>query len=267
MRPTGAFFGVLAATIMLAAAASGVMAQGKYPNRPIRLLYFGRVLPYKGLDIMLEALPLIRSSRPNVELELWCSGEIGPCFSSAPSVRHTRTATIAAPINKNRKSIRPPPVPEGIGGGLMCGTCGCSGESGAERALHDGALVAIADAPRDAPKDDRVGRLERKILDYPIQVAVVLLIASLIGYGIGALQIRWFAELPTAEAIKVCLLGIVTGLVGALFAYLYLEWRLAPLLRHLEFEDASIATSSRRRDSSASPITISPKRLYGSDSR
>lgn len=88
--------------------------------------------------------------------------------------------------------------------------------------------------------------IERKILDYPLRVAVVLLIASLIGYGVGALQIRWFSQLPVAEAIKVCLLGLVTGLVGALFAYLYLEWRLAPLLRHLAFGDASAPTTGRR---------------------
>jgi two-component system NarL family sensor kinase len=88
--------------------------------------------------------------------------------------------------------------------------------------------------------------LERKILDYPIRVAFVLLIASLIGYGLGALQIRWFAELPISEAVKVCLLGVVTGLVGALFAYLYLEWRLAPVLRHLAFADSSPPTTGRR---------------------
>lgn len=88
--------------------------------------------------------------------------------------------------------------------------------------------------------------IERKILDYPLRVAVVLLITSLIGYGVGALQIRWFSQLPVAEAIKVCLLGLVTGLVGALFAYLYLEWRLAPLLRHLAFGDASAPTTGRR---------------------
>lgn len=88
--------------------------------------------------------------------------------------------------------------------------------------------------------------LERKILDYPLLVAIVLLITSLIGYGLGALQIRWFAELPVAEAIKVCLLGVVTGLVGSLFAYLYLEWQLAPVLRHLAFADPSAPTTGRR---------------------
>ena len=99
---------------------------------------------------------------------------------------------------------------------------------------------------REAASTAAMLALERKILDYPIRVAVVLLITSLIGYGLGALQIRWFAQLPFAEGVKVCLLGIVTGLVGALFAYLYLEWRLAPLLRHLAFEDASAPTTGRR---------------------
>ncbi len=99
--------------------------------------------------------------------------------------------------------------------------------------------------------------LERKILDYPLRVAVVLLISSLIGYGLGALQIRWFAELPVAEAVKVCLLGLVTGLVGALFAYLYLEWRLAPLLRHLAFADASAPSTGRRVPLSAKVFACS----------
>ena len=99
--------------------------------------------------------------------------------------------------------------------------------------------------------------IERKILDYPIRVAVVLLISSLIGYGVGALQIRWFAQLPVAEAIKVSLLGVVTGLVGALFAYLYLEWRLAPLLRHLPFADGSTPTTGRRIPLSAKVFACS----------
>ena len=47
-------------------------------GRPIRLLFFGRILPYKGLDMMLEALPLIRAQRPDVELEIWGSGDLAP---------------------------------------------------------------------------------------------------------------------------------------------------------------------------------------------
>ncbi len=111
-----------------------------------------------------------------------------------------------------------------------------------------------------APAHDAGGAilaLERKILDYPIRVAVVLLLASLIGYGMGALQIRWFAQLPVSEAIKICLLGVVTGLIGALFAYLYLEWRLAPLLRHLAFVDATAPATGRRVPLSAKVFACS----------
>jgi two-component system NarL family sensor kinase len=75
--------------------------------------------------------------------------------------------------------------------------------------------------------------LERTILDYPMRVAFVLLVTSLVGYGVGALQLRWFAQLPATEVLKICLLGLVTGLVGALFSFLYLEWLLAPLLRRM----------------------------------
>jgi glycosyltransferase involved in cell wall biosynthesis len=51
-------------------------------GRPIRLLFFGRILPYKGLEVMLEAMPLIRGERPDVELEIWGSGDIAPYRSA-----------------------------------------------------------------------------------------------------------------------------------------------------------------------------------------
>lgn len=88
--------------------------------------------------------------------------------------------------------------------------------------------------------------LERTILDYPARAAIVLLVTSLVGYGVGALQLRLFAQLPAGETLKVCLLGIVTGLVGALFAFLYLEWLLAPLLRRLSDVHAVTPTAGRR---------------------
>lgn len=47
-------------------------------HRPIRLLFYGRILPYKGLDILLKALPLIRSAYPHVQLEIWGAGNLGP---------------------------------------------------------------------------------------------------------------------------------------------------------------------------------------------
>lgn len=49
------------------------------PNdRPVRLLFFGRILEYKGLDLMLEALILLRCEFPNLRLEVWGTGDITP---------------------------------------------------------------------------------------------------------------------------------------------------------------------------------------------
>lgn len=47
-------------------------------DRPIRLLFFGRILPYKGLDMLIEAFAEIRKERPDVELEIWGSGDLNP---------------------------------------------------------------------------------------------------------------------------------------------------------------------------------------------
>jgi signal transduction histidine kinase len=85
--------------------------------------------------------------------------------------------------------------------------------------------------PDRAPAE--VAGLEAAILDFPIRVAWVFVVTSLVGYGVGALQLRVFAQIPTAEICKVGALGLVTGLIGGLFAYLYLEWLLAPLLRRI----------------------------------
>lgn len=45
-------------------------------QRPVRLLFFGRILDYKGLDIMLEALPFLRQKYPALELEIWGTGDL-----------------------------------------------------------------------------------------------------------------------------------------------------------------------------------------------
>jgi len=87
--------------------------------------------------------------------------------------------------------------------------------------------------------------LEGAILDYPARVASVLLITSLVGYGLGALQLRIFAQLPSVEAVKIALLGLVTGLVGALLAVLCLEWLLEPLVRRLGSVRAGVPPAGR----------------------
>jgi signal transduction histidine kinase len=103
--------------------------------------------------------------------------------------------------------------------------------------------VLVDDGGRDPV---RVAALEATILDYPMRVAFVLLVTSLVGYGVGAIQLRWFAELPWVEFSKICVLGLVTGLVGALFAFLYLEWRLAPLVAHVGTKRAGGASTGVR---------------------
>ena len=87
--------------------------------------------------------------------------------------------------------------------------------------------------------------LERMILDYPRRVAWVLLFTSLAGYAVGALQLRIFAELSIVEIGKVLVLGLVTGLIGGLFAFLYLEWLLAPLLLRFGTNDARVPAGRR----------------------
>ncbi len=107
------------------------------------------------------------------------------------------------------------------------------------------------------PNPGEVAQLERIVLDYPIRVAGILLLASMIGYGVGALQLRIFAQLPAVEVVKVLLLGLVTGLVGALFAFLYLESRLEPLLQRLGTLRGLAPTEGRR-------IPLSQKVFAGS---
>lgn len=51
----------------------------KFPSdRPVRLLFFGRILEYKGLDILLSSLILLRSEFPKLELQIWGTGDIKP---------------------------------------------------------------------------------------------------------------------------------------------------------------------------------------------
>ena len=88
--------------------------------------------------------------------------------------------------------------------------------------------------------------LERSILDFPIRVAGVMVVTSVVGYGVGALQLRLFAQTPVAEVVKVCSLGIVTGLSGALFVFLYLESLLTPLTERFGLLGGAVQPEGRR---------------------
>lgn len=58
--------------------------------RPARLLFFGRILHYKGLDLMLEALPLLRREFPDLGLEVWGTGDVTPYQAALDAVGNVR---------------------------------------------------------------------------------------------------------------------------------------------------------------------------------
>ena len=47
-------------------------------SRPIRLLFLGRIVAYKGLDLLLDAYRLLKEQGANVTLEVMGSGDISP---------------------------------------------------------------------------------------------------------------------------------------------------------------------------------------------
>ncbi len=59
-------------------------------DRPARLLFFGRILEYKGLDLMLEALPLLRREFPTLQLEVWGTGDLAPYRAALDAVGDVR---------------------------------------------------------------------------------------------------------------------------------------------------------------------------------
>ncbi|MGJ0557587.1 glycosyltransferase family 4 protein [Methylocystis sp.] len=59
-------------------------------GRPLKLLFFGRINKYKGLDILLDAMEILRrENAPPIELTVACSGDIEPyraAFARNPEV-------------------------------------------------------------------------------------------------------------------------------------------------------------------------------------
>lgn len=46
-------------------------------DRPVRLLFFGRIVAYKGLDLLLATLPRLQAEFPGLSLEIWGAGDLG----------------------------------------------------------------------------------------------------------------------------------------------------------------------------------------------
>lgn len=59
-------------------------------DRPARLLFFGRILEYKGLDILLAAFPLLRAEFPELELEIWGTGDLAPYRATLAGLERVR---------------------------------------------------------------------------------------------------------------------------------------------------------------------------------
>jgi signal transduction histidine kinase len=92
----------------------------------------------------------------------------------------------------------------------------------------------------------KVAAIEGMILDYPVRVGWVLFFTSIVGYLVGGLQLGLFAQLPAQQQIHVAVLGVVTGAVGGLFAFLYLEGLFAPLLEQLGELRPTVRPAGRR---------------------
>ena len=56
-------------------------------HRPLRLLFFGRIAAYKGLDLLLDAFRLLQEGGANVTLDIAGSGDITPYQSRIDSLK------------------------------------------------------------------------------------------------------------------------------------------------------------------------------------
>ncbi|WP_448204528.1 glycosyltransferase family 4 protein [Azospirillum sp. sgz302134] len=59
----------------------GTQTRGPRPypaNGPFRLLFFGRIVEYKGLSLLLDAYELVKARHPRVELHVYGSGNMQP---------------------------------------------------------------------------------------------------------------------------------------------------------------------------------------------
>lgn len=73
---------------------AGIAAPRAFPSRPIRLLFFGRIVKYKGLGHLLDAYRILRRRNIAVELDIVGSGDLAPYkphLAGLPDVTITNT--------------------------------------------------------------------------------------------------------------------------------------------------------------------------------
>ncbi|HEY2996686.1 MAG TPA: ATP-binding protein [Methylomirabilota bacterium] len=79
-------------------------------------------------------------------------------------------------------------------------------------------------------------RRYREVMRYPTLVGSLLFVFTLLGYAIGALQLRLFAALPLVEQVKNVGHGVVISLLLAVFYHLGLDRVLEPVRSHVARE-------------------------------
>jgi signal transduction histidine kinase len=102
-----------------------------------------------------------------------------------------------------------------------------------------------------APEEAR--RLERKILVYPFKVSLVVFAGTLGAYGLGALQVRAFAQLPAEGLIITMICGLASATLWAALQYFLMEYYLRPL--------TGLAASIAGSDAPAQSATLAAKIL------
>lgn len=76
---------------------------------------------------------------------------------------------------------------------------------------------------------EQVALYHRKVLAYPFKVSLVVVSASILAYGLGVAQLRYFTALPWEGVVLTFICGLTSGLLWGVLEYFLLEFHLRPL--------------------------------------